>query len=263
MSLERWVVLDVGETLIDETRFWAAWADELGIPRLTFMAGLGAVIARGDAYRGVFDLFGISDWQELADSVEARHGGFTPADLYPDAVPAIDALRGAGYRVAITANQPAVRDPQLRALGIEPDVMAMSEAMGVSKPDPAFFVRTLELLGDPPPDRVAYVGDRIDNDVLPAIQAGLRAVWLRRGPWGRIQVLPPGDAGVLVIASLAELAVRADELWHGRGDPSGRRDEGPRPTPGDGTHGGPRGGPDGGPGGGPDGPPANLRSASR
>ena len=44
---ERWVCLDVGETLIDETRVWSIWADVLGIPRLTFMAAFGAVVARG------------------------------------------------------------------------------------------------------------------------------------------------------------------------------------------------------------------------
>ena len=60
----------------------------------------------------------------------------------------------------------------------------MSDAMGVAKPDPAFYERTLELLGSPPPGDVAYVGDRVDNDVLPSAAAGMRAVWIRRGPWG-------------------------------------------------------------------------------
>ena len=60
----------------------------------------------------------------------------------------------------------------------------MSDAMGVAKPDPAFFARTLELIGSPPPADVAYVGDRVDNDVRPSAAAGMRAVWIRRGPWG-------------------------------------------------------------------------------
>ncbi len=47
----RWVCLDVGETLIDETRVWSTWADVLGVPRLTFMAALGAAIARGRRLR--------------------------------------------------------------------------------------------------------------------------------------------------------------------------------------------------------------------
>ena len=60
----------------------------------------------------------------------------------------------------------------------------MSDEMGVAKPSPAFFARALELMGGAPAADVAYVGDRIDNDVLPAAAAGMRAVWIRRGPWG-------------------------------------------------------------------------------
>ena len=37
------------------------------------------------------------------------------------------------------------------------------------------------------PGEVAYVGDRVDNDVLPAAAAGLVAIHVRRGPWGRLQ----------------------------------------------------------------------------
>ena len=65
------------------------------------------------------------------------------------------------------------------------------------------------------PANLAYVGDRIDNDVLPALAAGMRAVWLRRGPWGRIQRLPAGVVPAMVVELLAELAGRADDLWTG------------------------------------------------
>jgi len=36
------VFLDVGETLLDETRMWSEWADWLGVSHLTMMAALGA-----------------------------------------------------------------------------------------------------------------------------------------------------------------------------------------------------------------------------
>ena len=208
---DRWVCLDVGETLIDETRIWSLWADELGVPRLTFLAALGAVIARGGEHRDVFPLFGADDWPLRLPAVEAAYGGFRPEDLYSDALDALDALR-ADHRIAIVANQPAIRAEQLRAIGVEAEVLAMSEAMGVYKPDAAFFERTLELMGSPDPADVAYVGDRVDNDVRPAIDAGMRAVWLRRGPWGVIQRLD-GASPVLVVDSLAELAGRIREAW--------------------------------------------------
>jgi FMN phosphatase YigB (HAD superfamily) len=72
----------------------------------------------------------------------------------------------------------------------------------VRKPDRAFFERVSELVGAPP-SRVAYVGDRVDNDVLPAAAAGMVAVHVRRGPWGRLQRTPAEAA--LVLDDLASL----------------------------------------------------------
>ena len=210
---ERWVCLDVGETLIDETRVWSTWADELGIPRLTFLAALGAVIERGGEHRDVFGIFGVDDWQLRLASVEGAYGGFRDEDLYPDAIRAIDALREAGHRIAIIANQPASRTDELRAIGVDAEVLAMSEAMGVGKPAPAFFQRALELMGGPDPGDVAYVGDRIDNDVRPAAAAGMRPVWLRRGPWGVIQRIGDGPRPALTVNSLDELIERIGEAW--------------------------------------------------
>jgi FMN phosphatase YigB (HAD superfamily) len=79
----------------------------------------------------------------------------------------------------------------------------------VRKPDPLFFERVVELAGCAP-EQVAYVGDRVDNDVLPALRAGLVAVHVRRGPWGRLQRTPDGALGVDSLAELPEaLASRA------------------------------------------------------
>jgi FMN phosphatase YigB (HAD superfamily) len=211
--VNRWVVLDVGETIIDETRVWSAWADMLGIPRLTFMAALGAAIARGGEHRDTFGILGVTDWQARWPELDGRYGPFGPDDLYPDALRSMEALRGAGYRLAVIGNQPARRVAELRALGLPAEVIAMSESMGVAKPAPAFFARILELLGSPAAADVAYVGDRIDNDILPAIAAGLRAAWIRRGPWGLIQRLPDGARPALVVDTLDELAARIGEAF--------------------------------------------------
>lgn len=51
------VFFDVGETIVDETREYGAWADWLGVPRHTFSAVFGAVIARGGDYRETFQYF--------------------------------------------------------------------------------------------------------------------------------------------------------------------------------------------------------------
>lgn len=211
----RWVCLDVGETLIDETRIWTTWSEVLGVPPLTFMALLGAAIARGGEHHDAFAALGVADWRALIPVVDAAFGGFRAEDLYPDARQVVPALRERGYRVAVIGNQPASRGPELRALGIEPDAMAMSDELGVAKPDPAFFARALEVMGSPDPADVAYVGDRLDNDVVPAAAAGMRAIWIRRGPWAAIQSAEPaaGSGPVLSVSSLVDLAERVGGAW--------------------------------------------------
>jgi HAD superfamily hydrolase (TIGR01549 family) len=210
MTIE-WVILDVGETLIDETRVWATWARHLGVSPLTFAAALGAVIAIGDPHQSVFDRLGVPDWRHLIPAVDDDLGDLRATDLYPDALAAERALRDRGYRTALIANQPARRHAELLALGFAPDVIAMSEAMGVAKPGDGFYRQALELLGNPDPRRVVHVGDRVDNDVVPARRNGLRSVWIRRGPWGRLQADVNGDAD-LVIANLDDLVRRLPEL---------------------------------------------------
>jgi HAD superfamily hydrolase (TIGR01549 family) len=209
------VCLDVGETLIDETRVFHTWAEIFGLPDLTMMGVLGGAIVhaeRPEDWRRFFELLQQPDWRHQQPAFEARYGSFRDEDLYPDARRAIGGLKVKGYRVAITANQPARRHAELEALGIRVDAMGMSDAMGVFKPDPAFFTRSLELMGSPHPADVAYVGDRVDNDVRPSAAAGMRAVWIRRGPWGFLHDDPDGAAH-LVVRSLDELVERIDAAW--------------------------------------------------
>lgn len=199
----KWVCFDVGETLIDETRVWSTWADVLGVTRFTFMAVLGAVISNGEDHQNVFGRLGRPDWNDLRPEFGALYGGFRSEDLYPDALPGLEGLRAGGYRIAILANQPAERTAELKALGVRAEVIAMSDELGIHKPSPEFYARALELMDAEAAD-VAYVGDRLDNDIVPAAAAGMRAVWLLRGPWAQLTTAAPPD-GTIVVKSLTEL----------------------------------------------------------
>jgi FMN phosphatase YigB (HAD superfamily) len=205
------VVFDVGETLVDETRVWSQWADWLGVPRLTFMAALGAVIARGGDHREVFELFrpGIDVAAEARrHGVAGRSDLLSLDDLYPDALECLRALAADGYRLGIAANQPAPAAGVLHEMAIDFELIATSAAWGISKPDSAFFDRIATEL-NLPPGAIAYVGDRLDNDVGPARAAGMVAVFVRRGPWGWIQAASDTPTGAaLVVESLSELPLR-------------------------------------------------------
>ena len=50
------VVFDVGETLVDETAQWFAWAQWLGVAPFTLLGAMGGLIARGIDHREVVPL---------------------------------------------------------------------------------------------------------------------------------------------------------------------------------------------------------------
>jgi HAD superfamily hydrolase (TIGR01549 family) len=182
------VVFDLGETLVCEDRMWTGWAAYLGVPANEFQAALEDVIARGEHHRKVFDRFRPGFDFEAAQRERDRRGerdAFTENDLYPDARPCLKLLRAGGYRLGIAGNQPVKAEPAVRALALELDFIATSAGLGVEKPAPAFFAKVAELAAASPAE-IAYVGDRLDNDVLPARRAGMVAVFLARGPWGRL-----------------------------------------------------------------------------
>jgi FMN phosphatase YigB (HAD superfamily) len=174
----RTVIFDLGETLVDETRQWETVARVAGIPSLTLMAAIGGVIERREEHRAAFGDLGISP-VGMADTDYV----VGVEDFYPDALPTLRTLKEAGYPVGIVANQPDGVAEQLAAMDLELDIIATSATYGVAKPDPRFFERIAADCGRPPGE-IVYVGDRLDNDVLPAQSIGMRAVFLRRGPWG-------------------------------------------------------------------------------
>jgi HAD superfamily hydrolase (TIGR01549 family) len=202
------VVFDVGETLVDETRLWSEWADWLGVRRSTFFAVLGASIARGEDHRAPLRMFApdVALRDAVTQRLAAGEAVFpTSDDLYADVIPALEAVAAEGYLVGLVGNQPTEIEAMLGGLDLRLALVASSTSLGVEKPDPAFFGAVADRLGLPPA-AVVYVGDRVDNDVRPAVAAGMRSVFLRRGPWAWIQAgrsdPPEADA---VIESLADL----------------------------------------------------------
>lgn len=204
----RAVWFDVGEALIDETREYGTWADWLGVPRHTFSAVFGAVIARGEDYRQVFQHFqpGFDLEKARQERLDAGLGEYLNAnDLYADVRPCFEELRGAGFFVGVAGNQTARAGRFLRELNLPADVIATSDDWGASKPNAAFFEKLVQTCGHRP-DQILYVGDRLDNDIAPAAKAGLKTALIRRGPWGKIldQSLYPAPS--LVIDELTGLA---------------------------------------------------------
>lgn len=197
------LAFDVGETLVDESRMWSDFAREVCVPPFTLMGVLGSLIERGTDHREFWNTLGVQR-PSSPTTIEAN-------DLYPDAESCLRAAQEAGFRVAIAGNQPAGAVAQLSALGFEADFIMSSHEMGVSKPSPDFFAGPLRRV-QAKPGQVMYVGDRVDNDILPARTAGVRTAFLRRGPWGLVHSrqsdVVPSDMHLESLEQLAALLPR-------------------------------------------------------
>ena len=193
------VVFDVGETLVDEERWWRHLADREGLQAHVVWAALGVTIERGEEHTALWGHLGMEQpprwWTEIPYSLD---------DLYPDALDCLERVRALDLRVGIVGNQTQVLEAWAREASLPADVISSSASLGARKPAREFFERVVELMGCGPSE-VAYVGDRVDNDVLPAAAAGLVAIHVRRGPWGRLQRTPSEAAlGVDDLASLPD-----------------------------------------------------------
>lgn len=194
------VIFDLGETLVDETRQWEVVARAANVPFFTLAGVIGSVIERGIDHRAAYVELGIHPGSPVDHGYVVDAGVF-----YEDAIPTLRKLQDEGYRVGIVANQPGGIVEQVEAMDLRLDIVASSATFGVGKPDPRFFERIVEAC-DVPAQEIVYVGDRLDNDILPAQSIGMHAVFIRRGPWGYVQARWPEMSQVKNrIESLAEL----------------------------------------------------------
>jgi putative hydrolase of the HAD superfamily len=109
---------------------------------------------------------------------------------YPDAAPALDALRARGLGLACVSNWDYALGEVLArcGLGDRLDVVVTSASAGVRKPDPKIFAIALEAI-DCAPAQALHVGDTADEDVEGARAAGIPALLLNRDGGGEIASL--------------------------------------------------------------------------
>lgn len=174
-----WLFFDIGSTLVDETLCdQARIADTLRTSTVSaeaFITQLRAFAAQNaDAYKACLKHFSLTKAPWRSDLEQ----------LYP-AVPALLQQLSASYSLGIIANQNAGLEDRLRTWGILPyfRVIVSSHDVGAAKPDPAIFETALTA-AHCLPEEACMIGDRLDNDILPAQQLGMRTVWVRQGLGG-------------------------------------------------------------------------------
>ena len=181
-----------------------AWAVDSFAPR-TYEAIIWKLAdRREDVARRVMDRFRARFRQRVGE----RPPGHDLFEERPGIRDLLGDLQNRGLLLAIVANQGEATLPKLEARGLAHffQHMGMTGLTGLVKPDVRVFLRAADALGVEPEDCVV-VGDRVDNDIVPAKSVGMKAVLFRTGrhrnqmPRSHMEI---PDATVETVDELAE-----------------------------------------------------------
>ncbi len=125
--------------------------------------------------------------------------------LYPEAAECLECLHK-HYKIGIIANQSAGSEERLERFGIRKyiDIVVASAEEGVAKPDKRIFEIALERAGCKRSE-AAMIGDRLDNDIVPANELGMYTIWVKQGNWIYASPKEPLEYPDWTIENLSEL----------------------------------------------------------
>lgn len=172
----KWLFFDIGSTLVDESRAYES--------RLRAVAKAANV-----TYEDVCET-AIRFYQENKKGdaetikllgVEKPKWRSEDEILYDDAEECLRKLSGQ-YNIGIIANQSLGAAKRLEDFGILKYIKLViaSAEEGIAKPDRRIFELALARAGCEPGQSV-MIGDRIDNDIVPAKRLGMRTIWVKQG----------------------------------------------------------------------------------
>ena len=140
--------------------------------------------------------------RRVGDALE----GLDVFQLRPDIDGLLRRLAGRGLKLSIVANQAAETRERLQRAGIG-DLFAvhgLSGGTGLSKPDPRAFKAAVAVLGVAPSECI-MVGDRLDNDIVPAKELGMATILFRTGRHRRQQPRSLADQPDAVVTDVIDL----------------------------------------------------------
>ena len=196
-----WLFFDVGSTLVDESR-----ANEHRI----LDAVEGTDISYEQVYTQAVQLAKQGNAHPLKSLLKSLGLTITPwhredEAVYPDAAECLAGLHGR-YKIGVIANQSPGTEGRMNQYGLFQylDLIIASAEEGIAKPDLRIFELALERANCSPHNAV-MIGDRLDNDIIPAKHMGLKTIWIRQGFGGMATSLKEEETPDCVVNNLREL----------------------------------------------------------
>jgi len=208
----RAVLFDLDETLIQRSGAIRAFIKDQYRRFLPQLAGIteehyarlfleiekNGVIGKDVAYPAFVRQLGLTTVSSdvLLEDYRQHYAEF--ASFSPGALETIQAVDADGRKTGILSNGNArVQNAKIDALGLRPylDVVVISEAVGLRKPDPAIFALAVDELGVDAGSAL-FVGDNPEADIVGAAGAGLQTAWFRNGAAWPDGVEPRADVEI-------------------------------------------------------------------
>ena len=173
----KWIFFDIGSTLVDETEAYNHRAKDM--------------LCQSDVTFSMFDKkrieFAKQGYDGNSQAIKFFGLSKTPwhcEDEVPfcDAIPTLQVLKDRNYNLGIIANQVDGAKQRLQNWDILKffDVVVTSAEIGVAKPNKIIFEKAVEL-AQASWAQCVMVGDRLDNDIIPAKCLNMKTVWIRQG----------------------------------------------------------------------------------
>jgi putative hydrolase of the HAD superfamily len=194
---------DVERVLLDETRSgWWLFEDPFEPTEAESFARIKAFDSAVLARLGHADLA-----DDVFRSIEVAFARRSAWYVYPDVVPAVEAMRGAGLRLGVISNF-VWGGPELiheLELARHFETLVVSSRVGFQKPNRGIFEHALRAMRVAP-ERAMHVGDSYKADVLGARRVGMRAVLIDRATDDPARVRDEyADPKLAVVRDLLEL----------------------------------------------------------
>lgn len=184
----RALLLDVGNVITYDFPAELAYSyfarEELLKRKYDFTLTVGEILGASTSESSPLrQLLSANVWQEVDSIAWGRVLSLWPSLCVPipGAIETLHILRQ--HRLAIVANQPPETQSVLESLGIAHlfEEIIFDSTVGVSKPSPAIYHYAARRLRAEP-EELVMLGDRLDNDILPAQSLGMTTIWIRQRP---------------------------------------------------------------------------------